>query len=127
VAGDDAHLNPSKRQYSHAGRAWVEIWSQDFGLDAILDALKRGAFFSTQAPRFERIEVQKEGIEIECSPVAQVRWRTFGRVGFVDYAPTGSALTRSTLPDWYQPRGFVRVELVDDRGRKAWSNPIFTM
>jgi len=127
VAGDDAHLNPAKRYYSRAGRAWIEIWSPEFTSDAILDALKRGAFFSTQGPRFERIEVRKDRIEVQCTPVRQIRWRTFGKVGFVDHAAAGSSLTHSVLPDWYQPTTFVRIELVDEQGRKAWSNPIFTI
>jgi predicted metal-dependent phosphoesterase TrpH len=125
VAGDDAHLNRSKRYYSRAGRAWVEIWSATFTHDAILSALKRGAFFSTQGPRFERIEIRQDGIQIECSAVRQVRWRTFGKVGFVDYADAGASLTHSALPNWYHPTAFVRIELVDDQGKKAWSNPFF--
>ena len=47
VAGDDAHLNRSKRYYSRAGRAWIEVWSAELSHDAVLNALKRGAFFST--------------------------------------------------------------------------------
>jgi hypothetical protein len=54
-----------------------------------------------------------------------VRWRTFGKVGFVDYASPGDTLTRSELPEWFQPSVFVRIELVDSRGKKAWSNPFF--
>jgi hypothetical protein len=125
VAGDDAHLNPQKRTYSHAGRAWVEVWAETLSSTAILDALKRGRFFSTQGPRFERIAVGKSTIRIECSPVSQVRWRTFGRVGFVDYAPDGASLTHSVLPTWFHPNTYVRIELVDRQGKKAWSNPIF--
>jgi hypothetical protein len=125
VAGDDAHLNPDKRTFSHAGRAWVEIWADEPTRESVLGALKRGSFFSTQGPRFEEIEILGSTMQIRCSPVSQVRWRTFGKVGFVEYAPAGSSLTRSALPDWYRPRAFVRIELVDHRGRKAWSNPFF--
>jgi hypothetical protein len=127
VAGDDAHLNPGKRYYSRAGRAWVEIWASAFTSTAVLNALKRGAFFSTQGPQFERIEVRPNEIRIECSPALQVRWRTFGKVGFVDYAPSGTALTHSTLPVWFHPTAFVRIELVDGQGQKAWSNPIYAL
>ncbi len=125
VAGDDAHLNPRKRHYSDVGRGWVEAWSDSPEPEPVLTALKRGAFFSTQGPVFERIRVQDSAIRIECSPVAQVRWRTYGKVGEVEYAPEGRSLTSSTLPDWFTPRVFVRVELVDHDGRRAWSNPLF--
>jgi len=125
VAGDDAHLNPKKRYYSDAGKAWVEIWAKEFSREAILKALKNGAFFSTQGPRFQSITVQGAQIQLTCTPVAQVRWRTFGKVGFVDYAPSGESLTRSELPEWFRPNAFVRIELVDHQGKKAWSNPFF--
>ena len=62
---------------------------------------------------------------MKCSPVKQVRWRTFGHAGFVDHAPDGAALTHSELPDWLQTRLFVRIELLDHHGKRAWSNPFF--
>ncbi len=52
VAGDDAHLNPKKRYYSEAGLGWVELWAAAPTETAIRDALKEGAFFSTQGPVF---------------------------------------------------------------------------
>jgi hypothetical protein len=125
VAGDDAHLNPKKGYYSHAGLAWNEVWAGEFSETGVLAALKTGAFFSTQGPMFERIEVVDGAIRIECSPVKQVRWRTFGHAGFVDHAPDGAFLTHSALPDRLQPRVFVRIELVDHNHRCAWSNPFF--
>ncbi len=125
VAGDDAHLNPRKTFFSDAGRAWVEIWAEDFSREAILAALKRGAFYSTQGPRFHAIHIERFTAHITCDPVAQVRWRTFGSVGYVDHASDGMALEASRLPENFIPSKFVRVELVDHDGRRAWSNPFF--
>ena len=125
VAGDDAHLNPKKRYYSDAGKAWVELWVDHLSKENILTALKEGIFYATQGPRFASIMVEESTIQITCSPVRQVRWRTFGSVGFVDYAPNGGCLTRSHLPEWFTPHVFVRIELVDRQGKKAWSNPFF--
>ncbi len=125
VAGDDAHLNPRKRQYSDAGLGWVEIWAETLTRESVLHALKGGVFFSTQAPVFDEIEVEESAIRVTCSSVKEVRWRTFGSVGYVDYAPEGSCLTSSSLPDWFHPNKYVRIELVDHEGKRAWSNPIF--
>jgi len=127
VASDDAHLNPKKRQYSDAGRGWVEVWAERLSSEAVLEALKQGTFYSSQGPRFTRIHAGEAGLRIECTPVAQVRWRTLGSVGFVDYPGDGESLTRSELPDWFRPNLFVRLELVDDCGRKAWSNPFYAI
>ncbi len=125
VAGDDAHLNPAKRYYSDAGKGYVEIWAEELTRQAVLRALKQGVFFSTQGPVFKKIEVAENSINIECSPVEEVRWRTFGKVGYVDYKSAGAKLTASSLPSWYVPSIFVRIELIDAEGKKAWSNPIF--
>ncbi len=126
AASDDAHLNPAKRYYSDAGLGWVEVWVERLDEDPVMNALKSGAFFSTQGPVFDRIAVEENAIRIRCSPVRQVRWRTFGKEGYVDYAPDGSALTGSVLPDWFRPDKYVRIELVDCEGKRAWSNPFFT-
>jgi hypothetical protein len=125
VAGDDAHLNPRKRHYSDAGFGWVEIWAGALEKEPVLRALKQGAFFSTQGPVFEQIMVAEGTIRLLCSPVTQVRWRTFGSEGHVDYAPQGSALTCASLPSYLQLNKYVRIELVDHEGKRAWSNPFF--
>lgn len=126
VAGDDAHLNPKKRYYSRAGLAWVEAWCGGLTRQAVLASLRAGAFYSTQGPRFTAITVGDRSLRVETSPVAEVRWRTYGKEGFVDYAGAGQEhLTASSLPEWFTPRRYVRIELVDREGRRAWSNPFY--
>ncbi len=124
LATDDAHLNSKKRFYSDAGNAWIEILTKGFSRESIIESLKRGSFYSTQGPRFYDIEAQNSNISITCSPVAQVRWRTFGKRGYVHY-PEGKSITKSVLPQWLKPRTFIRIELVDSDGKKAWSNPFW--
>jgi hypothetical protein len=125
VASDDAHLNPKKRYYSAAGLGWVEMWADALTREGVLQALMEGRFFSTQGPQFREIVVEDAAIALACTPVCQVRWRTHGSTGFVDYAPEDGALEAWRLPEWFRPRRFVRVELVDRQGRRAWSNPIY--
>lgn len=124
VAGDDAHLNPRKRRYSDAGLGWVEIWADALAPEPVLRALKAGAFFSTQGPAFEELVVTESGVSLTCTPVREVRWRTFGHVGHVDYV-TGTPITHAELPAWFRPNSFLRIELVDEAGKRAWSNPFF--
>jgi hypothetical protein len=125
VATDDAHLNEAKRYYSDAGRAWVEVLVEELSQQAILRAMKEGAFYSTQGPRFTSFEVKGSNISFECSPVRQIRWRTRGPSGYVEYATSRAGLRESSLPAGFRPRGYARVELVDEEGLRAWSNPFF--
>ena len=124
VASDDAHLNPRKRYYSDAGHAWVEAWVPELSGRAVLSSLKNGAFYSTQGPKFTGLD-PGEPPSITCTPVKEVRWRTRGSTGFVERPTGGNSLTRSELPDWFRVRGYLRVELVDQDGLRAWSNPFF--
>ncbi len=125
VAADDAHLNSKKRCYSDAGRGWVEIWAESLTELAILQALKAGAFFSTQGPVFHEIVVENSTIHLKCTPVKAVKWRTFGKVGYVEYASRNTPLTGSCLPEWFRPCKYIRIEIEDYDGKRAWSNPIF--
>ena len=125
VAADDAHLNPDKGYFSDAGHAWVQVWAGERTPEAVLAALKAGAFYASQGPSFERIDITDQSIRVACSPVAEVRWRTLGSAGHVHRAREGAPLTESVLPEWFKPRVFVRVELMDSQGKRAWSNPVF--
>ena len=125
VAADDAHLNEKKRYYSDVGHGWVEIWTEHLSAPDILNALRKGAFYSTQGPRFGSFTVEESRIAFECTPVRQVRWRTRGKCGHVEYPAGPEGLTQSSMPKWFAPRGYVRIELVDAAGLKAWSNPFF--
>jgi hypothetical protein len=124
TASDDAHLNPRKRYYSDAGRAWVEVWEGEVSEPAVIGALKEGRYYSTQGPVFETISVGERAVSLECSPVSRVRWRSRGSRGFVQYAQ-GEAVTAAVMPSGFEPRGYLRIEIIDDHGRRAWSNPFF--
>jgi hypothetical protein len=125
VASDDAHLNPRKRHYSDAGRAWVQVQAAELSRAAVLEALTNGAFYATQGPEFTMLKAAGPTVEFTCTPVAQVRWRSFGRSGWVEYATAADGITRASIPDDLGVRGYVRVELVDAAGLRAWSNPFF--
>jgi hypothetical protein len=126
VASDDAHLNPEKRYFSDAGHAWIEVWADEIKHPSILDALRKGSFYSTQGPRFISFNSGESSFEFSCTPVDQVRWRSWGPSGFVQYSG-GEPITRSRLPDGFSPKDYLRVELVDSEGRRAWSNPFFLL
>lgn len=125
VASDDAHLNPRKAYYSDAGQAWVQIQTAELTRHAVLAALKCGAFYATQGPHFHTLSADGQSIELTCTPVQQVRWRTFGSAGSVQRADTPSGISQACLPVGLGLRGYVRIELVDAQGLRAWSNPLF--
>jgi hypothetical protein len=120
VAADDAHF----RDGPDAFGAWVEVFAPELDADALLGALKAGAYYSTQGPAFSGLAIDGDELHVTCSPCARVlltgpsrlwrRWRWQLGAPLVTDA-------RFSLSDF---RGsFCRVTLVDADGRRAWSNP----
>lgn len=91
--------------------------------ELLLDALKDGAFYSSQGPEIHTIAVQGAEMVVHCSPAA--------RVGAVGDGPASSVvhgqnLTEATLPlEGLGEAGYIRVTVADAQGRRAWSNPIW--
>jgi hypothetical protein len=122
VAGDDAHF----RDGPDAFGAWVEVFAHELHPDALLSALKAGAYYATQGPAIAALALDGEELHVRCSPCARIlltgpsrlwrRWRW--RLG----EPLTSE-ARFSLSDF---RGsFCRVTVLDADGRRAWSNPIW--
>ena len=121
IAADDAH------GVSHdCFHGWVMVKSPELTLEGIMEALRTGAFYSTLGPEILDITVNPEDkkIAVKCSAAASIVFKAECHRGRRVLAPEGEALTEAT----YQvPEGakYVRVEVTDETGKKAWSNPFF--
>lgn len=118
IATDDAHFkNPD-----HFG-GWVMVKAQDNTPQALLAALKDGAFYSSTGPEIHDIRIQKHTVEIDCSEAATITVQ--GR-GCAATAICGEALTTATIPlDRFAVSPWVRVTVIDRAGKRAWANPIW--
>ena len=68
IAVDDAH-------FRHAGDfagGWVQVKAESLAPDVLLNALKEGAFYSSQGPEITEVDVTDGEIRICCSPAALV-------------------------------------------------------
>lgn len=116
-AVDDGH------QMHHHCLGWVHV-NAEKNVDSVLNALKNGAFYSSCGPEIKDFYINDEGrAVVECSPVADIAFRSWGspcRRAFSD----GDTLTRL---EGAVPKGakYIRVTVMDSKGRRAWSNPIF--
>jgi PHP domain len=125
VAADDAHF----RDMPDGFGAWVEVFAPACEPDALLAALKAGAYYATQGPAIARLALDGDELHVACSPCARIlltgpgrlwrRWRW--RVAPPDAPPlTEAAFSISDFRG-----GFCRVTVVDADGRRAWSNPVW--
>lgn len=116
-AADDAHFKLA----DFAG-GWMMVKAEANEPEAILAAMKAGAFYSSQGPAIEAIGLDGDGIEVACSPAASVA--IVGRGTRAAGIP-GADLTRARLPLERFRGDWLRVVVTDAGGRRAWSNPIW--
>lgn len=118
VASDDAHFF----EHDWFG-GYVMVKAESLTPEALLASLKAGHYYSSQGPEIHSISYTETGVEITCSPAKAVIVLGHGAGSQQAY---GNKLTKVSLPTNYvRPGGFGRVVIVDDFGRKAWSNPIW--
>ena len=120
LAVDDTHW-----RWPDSGRGWVMVQAEGLTTQAVLDALVDGRFYATQGP--EIIDFSVDG------GIAYARTSAAKRIAFVCDGPHGRCfwpaagergITSAEWPVAEKP-SYVRLEVDDADGRRAWSNPIF--
>ena len=115
VAADDGHgLNEN-------GFGFVRVAAEK-NVNAILDALNKGEFYASCGPEIYDFYIEDGWACIHCSPVSQVAVRNFSAPHRV-VQRDGMTAAQIKLRDCCQD--YVRMEVVDEKGRRAWTNPIF--
>ena len=117
-ATDDAHF---KRNDWFGG--WVMVKSETLEPEALVEALKAGRFYSSQGPEIHALQVSSTEVIVECSPASSIIALGRGSAGAFSTAP-GQRSARLPL-DKFRKGGWLRVVVVDEAGRRAWSNPVW--
>lgn len=119
VAVDDAHWYAGE----HC-RSFIRVQAEALEREAILAALDQGRFYSSQGPEIHQIELDARRLVISCSAVSRgtfssnLPWAQ-GR------CRDGSGMTELVYErDLNRRETFIRCELVDDAGNRAWSSPM---
>ena len=117
-ACDDAHFKAPD-----FGGAWVMVKATENSAEAILAALKAGAFYSSQGPEIHNLAFEGDRLIVECSPASGVL--AIGR-GYQYEHSFGTGMSRVSLPlDGLEGSPWLRVIVTDAVGRRAWSNPVW--
>lgn len=124
-ATDDAHFKTD----DHFG-GWVQVKAPSLDPDALLTALKTGAYYSSQGPVITSLELEGTELHVTCSPANTIvaicgNSRSAGR--------SGKAITSATVDLRKFEEGWLlrdkspwfRVSVIDAAGKRAWTNPIW--
>ncbi len=116
---DDAHFFEDRPD---AFGVWVMVRAEQLDPRALVEALKAGAYYTSQGPLIHDIRLEGREIVVECSPARSIfvsgRNR---RVAFVH----GQRITEWRCSIEQFLGSYCRVTMVDLSGKRAWSNPIW--
>jgi len=121
-AVDDAHCH-----YSDTQGGWIMVKTEDASAEGIIDAILAGSFYASRGPVIEGVTFGDKQVTVRCSPCQAVHVICpAAGCGTTTHqlARDGGPYTEVTLPlspDW-KP---FRIECLDQRGRKAWTNPFW--
>ena len=115
-ATDDAHF----AAHDHFG-GWVMVKAEENDPDALLSALKAGAFYASTGPEIIRVDWSEDAVSVRCSKARSIIVQAQGSA---TAAVHGDALTEATVPlKRCAESPWLRLTVVDDQGRRAWLNP----
>lgn len=118
IATDDAHFH----EPDHFG-GWVMVKADENTPEALLAALKDGAFYSSQGPDIKGIEVDGLRVTVRSSAVSSVIVQGQGTAAVGVH---GHSMTETTVKaDRLANSPWLRVSIIDRAGKRAWSNPIW--
>ena len=117
IAADDSHWH-----FPDAFCAWVMVRAEANEPQALLDALKAGAFYASTGPEIHHVALDGDELEVACSPSDSVI--LVGPLG-LRRAKVGTGITRARLPVEAERGGWRRLIVRDAYGRRAWSNPLW--
>lgn len=119
IATDDAHFT----EPDHFG-GWVMVKAAENDPEALLQALKDGAFYASQGPEIRGIHPEDDALVVESSAAVTVIVQGQGSAAV---AVHGLSMTRARVPLGRAAASpWLRVTVIDAAGRRAWSNPIWT-
>jgi len=122
-AADDSHLRPEHPGWNGG---WIMVNASECTMQAIINAIRRGNFYSTCGPEINAITFDGTELHVKTSPVKFARIVGPGGRGDREGSFDGRTITnfRFSIPaEW----SYAYLELEDAEGRRAWTNNLFTI
>lgn len=100
------------------------VKAQELTIEGIMGALRTGAFYSTLGPEIMDLVLDERELTVKCSAAQSIVFKAECSRGKRILPADGELLTEAT---YSVPKGvkYIRVEITDETGKKAWSNPFF--
>jgi len=117
---DDLHMNAGHTDFMSG---WTYVKAQDLTPESLLEALKAGHYYASTGAQLHNVEViGREKVIVECSPAEHIIIGTDRQAVFRE---NGHHLTRAEFDISQRDTVFIRVTVIDQYRRRAWTNPIW--
>lgn len=117
IAADDCHWYKGE----HC-RSFTMVQAEEFTVEGILKALEQGHFYASQGPRIHQVEIEESTVTVSCSECVTAIFYSN-----LPWVTARSKITPEGATEYtyqIQPNDrFVRIELIDKDGNKAWISP----
>ena len=124
TATDDSHnYYDHTPDRSNPGRAWVVVNAPELTVDAIVEGLASGNFYSSTGVKLVDLNVSEDGMELEIEPQGKAIYVTTfsGRDGEVLSEVEGTDASYEFVGD----EGYVRATIRSSNGTYGWTQPVF--
>jgi len=121
VATDDVHKS------AEINHGWTMVKAPSLDMAQIMQAIADGCYYASSGPAIEDCRIDAGAVRVTTSPVAQINFFFDGSAG--GYVVQAGASDTLTSAQWSfgaekRRRRWVRVEVVDQAGNRAWTNPL---
>ena len=102
----------------------VVTFQEQFDQQSIIGAIKKGQFYASQGPEFLDLRVMDGKVYVETSNVKNIKFISSNAHGYNAFDHKGGFI-HSASYSIKEHETYVRIEIIDEFGNRAWSNPIF--
>ena len=117
LAGDDSHFYAGEECHSAVIASAPELTRS-----AVLDALAQGRVYASQGPRILEMRIEDGFLFLRCTPAEQIIFNS-NLLYRRDRVLLSPGVTQARYPI-AERETFLRVEITDAAGKRAWSSPV---
>ena len=125
IGADDNHNGaPDSSRRSDSGWAWTTIKADKLDYATITKALLDGSFYASEGPEIYDLWYEDGKIHIRCSAADRICCNYKSRNAEMAIAENGVLVNEASF-NFPKERGYARITVIDEKGRKACTNAYF--
>jgi len=121
-AVDDVHWHFNPHRPVDSCYSWIMVKAKSLTGESLMNSLRNGLFYSSNGPEIFALDIDEKSIRVKSSPAKAINFITKNGLG-----ERFTALNEPIMDAEYRLKGserYLRIEVEDEEGGTAWTNPI---